>query len=271
MNAESKQRTRKDVPIIFTRRGRKPEKEASMTGLSFKSAVFSLVLVCFLGGSAVADTFTFTGNATFGGDFVDFFLSGPSFSISSASPIGPGGVLTTCTGGTLCTMPAQFIPTTASVPLDPGENSRGTVGGVTAYTLGATFGDGGLTFSSFSFAGENNLSGEPVNFTGSGPVTFTGGLKGYDFVPLGCEAQHQFGSCTDLGPQVFDLQLSGSGAGTATGTETSDGMAHIFFFDYTFSGTATTVPEPSSLLLLSSGLVGFAAIRRWQLLRRVNH
>jgi hypothetical protein len=44
-----------------------------MTGLSFKSAVFSLVIVCFLSGSAVADTFTFTGTATVDRDDMDFF------------------------------------------------------------------------------------------------------------------------------------------------------------------------------------------------------
>jgi len=123
---------------------------------------------------------------------------------------------------------------------------------------------GGLTFSDFSFtAGTDN----PL---GSGPVTFTGDLTGYVFLPLGCEGQPP-GSCTALGPQVFDLQLSGSGTGTATGIANPAGFDVITSLDYTFNGTATTVPEPSSLLLLSSSLIGFAAIRRWHLLRRVNH
>jgi len=229
-----------------------------MTGLSFKSAVFSLVIVCFLSGSAVADTFTFTGTAQIDRDDMDFFLNGPSFSIQS---IPPGSIFIPflCTQGALCTVPSQDFQTFPSFFFSPGNRSGGTVGGVTASTL-----MGGLTFSDFSFtAGTDN----PL---GSGPVTFTGDLTGYVFLPLGCEGQPP-GSCTALGPQVFDLQLSGSGTGTATGIANPDGFDVITSLDYTFNGTATTVPEPSSLLLLSSSLIGFAAIRRWHLLRRVNH
>src|ERR1700756_5097166 len=124
-----------------------------MTGLSFKSAVFSLAIVCFLCGSALADSFTFTGTADFSQHFVDFFLSGPSFSINSAALDGPGGARGTCSVGTLCNMPAQFIPTTPSIFEEPGILSGGTLGGVKADTLG--FGEG-LTFSGFSFTAGTN-------------------------------------------------------------------------------------------------------------------
>jgi hypothetical protein len=161
-----------------------------------------------------------------------------------------------CTQGTLCTIPQQVIPAIPSFLVDPGENSGGTVGGVKADTL-----MGELTFSSFSFIAEPDVF--------SGPVTVTGELTGYVFVPLGCEAQPP-GSCTDVGPQVFDLQISGSGTGTFSDSPLAPFV--IRGYEYTFSGTATTVtPEPSSLLLLSSGLIGLAAIRRWHSLRRVNH
>lgn len=233
-----------------------------MIGLSLKSAAFFLAIVCLLGGSAVADSFTFTGTATLGNDNIDFFLSGPSFSINSASPGGPADVMAICSQGTLCAIPAQYIQTTPSFFTDPGDFSGGSVGGVKAYTLGGGPG-AGLIFSGFSFTAGTN----PNNF-GSGSVTFTGDLRGFVFLPLGCESTD---NCTGYGPQVFHLHLSGSGTGTASGDFLGEGLDGIRQFDYTFHGTATTVPEPSSLLLLGSGLTGFAAIRRWHFLRRVNH
>ena len=221
-----------------------------MSGLSFKSAVLSLAFVCFLSGSALADSFTFTGDANLGDDLISFFLSGPSFSIHSASPAGPAGGFV-CLQGILCNVLAQFIQATPSYIFSPGDFSGGTVGSITAYSLG-----GGLLFSSSSFT-----AGGPNNF-GSGPVTFTGDLTGFVFLPLGCEESR---TCTDFGPQVFHLHLSGTGIVTASGEDLGNGNDGIFLLTYNFRGTATTTPEPASLLLVSSGLAGLAVLGRWRL------
>jgi hypothetical protein len=229
-----------------------------MTRPLFKSALLSLAILGLLGGSAVADSFTFTGTASLGNDVIDFFLSGPSFSINSASPGGPAGLLASCSQGTLCTIPAQFIQTTPSSLAAPGDFSGATVGGITADTLIG----GGLIFSGFSFTAGTN-----PNNSGSGPVTFSGDLTGYIFLPVGCEKTF---TCTNVGPRVFHLHLTGSGTGSASGEDIGQGQDGFFELDYKFHGTATTVPEPSSLLFLSSGLTGLAALKRWHLLRRVN-
>ena len=98
------------------------------------------------------------------------------------------------------------------------------MGGVTADTL-----VGKLTFSSFSFTAEPDVDN-------NGPVTVTGDITG---------CVDAIGSCaTDIGSQVFHLQISGSGTGTASGVLLPDGTDVIHLVDYTFSGTATT-PEPS--------------------------
>lgn len=91
-------------------------------------------MVCFLASSARADSFTFTGDATFGNDIVDFSISGPSTRLHSAAPTGPTGVQL-CDQGTTCIVYAQFVPTTLSNISAPGDFSGGTVGGVTAYSL----------------------------------------------------------------------------------------------------------------------------------------
>jgi hypothetical protein len=226
-----------------------------MSILSFKSAVLSLAIVCFLAGSVRADSFTFTGTAVFGGDIEDFFISGPSFSLFTAYPGARATALFLCNQGTTCSIPPLSISALQSFEVQPGNFSGGTVGGVTAYTL-----RGSLNLSGSSFT----PSPGPNGILGTGPITFTGNLMGFVFLPLGCE-KNPF-TCTSIGPEVFDLGLSGSGTVTAIGSDVGSGLDGIFQDRYTFSGNAsgtlTPVPEPSGLLLVSSGLAVLAGIWR---------
>jgi PEP-CTERM motif len=221
------------------------------------AAVLALAIICLLSASALADSFTFTGGGTLGFGNDSFFLSGPSINLHSDAPCcGPNGTFNECPNGSACKTFPQQIFVFASLPPNPGEFSGGTLGGITAYSLGF---DGGLFFSNSII----KLSSDPNNL-GTGPVTFTGDIRGFVFLPLGCEKTF---TCTEQGPEVFHIHLRGTGTVTASGeifTESTD----ITRLDYNFHGVATTTPEPSSLLLVGSGLAGLAGLSRWRLRRR---
>src|SRR5262249_36307563 len=148
--------------------------------------------------------------------------------------------------------PGQFIPAFESYFSQPGDFSGGTVNGVTADTL-----TGGLIFSASKFIAGTN----PLN-VGSGSVTFHGNLTGFVFLPLGCESKL---TCNAIGPEVFHLHLTGTGTVTASGEDIGGGQDAIYSLRYTIQGTATTVPEPSSWLLIGSGVGALAGVwRRWR-------
>ena len=122
---------------------------------SFNLAVLSLATSFLVAGSARADSFTFTGTATFGQDISDFFISGPSLSLNSAAPGAFAGSLFMCNQGDTCNVPALSIGAFPSPVGAPGGFSGGTVGGVTADTL-----TGSLDFSGSSFI----AGSDPANF-----------------------------------------------------------------------------------------------------------
>jgi hypothetical protein len=226
-----------------------------MSSFSFKAAILLPAIVCLSIASARADSFKFKGSASLGGDSANFFISGPSFKLYSGAPGGPTDLLFTCEAGKICEVPAFSIFAFPSPPSEPGNFSGGTVNGITAYAL-----MGSLDFSPSSILVPSNLSG---GFPWKGRVTYTGHLQGFVFLPLGCEASS---TCDSLGPEVFDIFLSGTGTVTTRGQFVGEGEAGFFQVDYKFSSSPTPIPEPSSLWLVGSGLAGLVGLWR----RRVN-
>ena len=202
--------------------------------------------------------FSFTGNASVGNDEMRFQINGSSLSLSSLTQ-GPGGVLTSCTLGVKCNLSSMSIGTGEFDVSNTG--SSGTVNGVVAQIL-----NGGLTFSATSF-----ITGSNPQNPGSGTVTFNGTITGYLFLPSGCVPGS---TCTDIGPQVFRLHLTGTGTAMPSGSNgfNSQNVLNIDQIQYEFDGTATltAVPEPSSMMMLAGGLLGVAGVcrRRLKMLTR---
>jgi len=218
---------------------------------SFPFRPFTLVAaLAMCVGSAWADSISITGTAAYGDDLEQFFISGPSLSLNSAAPGAFAGILFTCAIGQPCQVPSFTIGAFQSDFGEPGNFSGGSVNGVIADTL-----FGSLTFSS-SLLQPTSDPGHPF---GPGDIRFTGEVTGYLFSPPGCESS---GTCSDLGPKVFDLRLRGTGTITTLSENIGEGMQGIFLVNYQYSGTATVVPEPSSIYLIVSGFVGLAGVLR---------
>jgi hypothetical protein len=56
--------------------------------------------------------------------------------------------------------------------------------------------------------------------------------------------------------------------GTLTGSSPDGSLFRVVRDDYTYTGTAVVVPEPSAFLLLGSGLAALAGLARRKLLSR---
>lgn len=127
------------------------------------------------------------------------------------------------------------------------------------YSLG-TFGSEVAQFflGTITFSGSAVWSGQS---TMNVPLSISGVIAGFEL--LNCE--NPGAGCT-LGPQVFDLKIVGQGTGQfQIGQSCVNGRCLITGVTANFMGTATpvsTVPEPISLLLMSSGIAGIALARR---------